>query len=406
MARQHATPVLLTTDGSFPLAPLSLLGGEQAVSEAQIQSLIHQHPRCLPIAEIDPMFTNPVPVCTELNTTAGPIDNFMVTPTGLPVLVECKLWRNPEGRREVVGQILDYAKELTRWSSADVQREVGRRTQRSGNAVLELVRAAGHEVDEVDFNDALTANLRKGRFLLLIVGDGIREGVEAITEYLQRHAGLHFSLGLVELSLYALPNGDSVVLPRVLAKTLVVRREVVAAPDGYLVADADTEALGDRTSAPADPYVEPRLSFLRDLVSRLKFSDPEQPVPTPTPKGYLFVYMPAPKSTCWINVSVRHDQIGLWLVSNRDSIGDKALQRVLEEWSVIQPEVDGQAELKLWRGDASRKWVAEDVPASPFGSPEERNHALNWFCERLNTWVSLFRPRIRSAVADIEREGA
>ena len=30
------------------------------------------------------------------------------------MLIECKLWRNPEARREVVGQILDYAKVLTR----------------------------------------------------------------------------------------------------------------------------------------------------------------------------------------------------------------------------------------------------------------------------------------------------
>ena len=80
------------------------------MSEAYIQALVHEHPACLPIAEIDAMFSGPVPICTELNTPAGPIDNFMVTSSGLPVLVECKLWRNPEGRREVVGQILDYAR--------------------------------------------------------------------------------------------------------------------------------------------------------------------------------------------------------------------------------------------------------------------------------------------------------
>ena len=142
-----------------------------------------------------------MPICTELNTPAGPIDNFMVTPSGLPVLVECKLWRNPEARREVVSQILDYAKELSRWSSSE-------------------------------FNDALTANLRRGRFLLLIVGDGIREGVEAIAEYLQLHAGLHFSLGLVELPIYVMPNGDRLVAPRALARTALVTRNVVAVPDG------------------------------------------------------------------------------------------------------------------------------------------------------------------------------
>ena len=153
------------------------------------------------------MFSGPVPICTELNTPAGPIDNFMVTPSGLPVLVECKLWRNPEARREVVSQILDYAKELSRWSSSDVQREVSHRLKRDGNPLLDMVRAVDREVDEQQFNDALTANLRRGRFLLLIVGDGIREGVEAIAEYLQLHAGLHFSLGLVELPTYVMPNG-------------------------------------------------------------------------------------------------------------------------------------------------------------------------------------------------------
>ena len=193
MDRQHCIPHLLTsgTEGVVPLKPVS-----EPVNEAYIQKLVHQHPACLPIGEIDAMFSGAVPICTELNTPAGAIDIFMVTPSGLPVLVECKLWRNPEARREVVSQILDYAKELTRWSSSDVQREVSRRLKRDGNPLLEKVREIDPEVDEIKFNDALTANLRRGRFLLLIVGDGIREGVEAIAEYLHVHAGLHFSLDL------------------------------------------------------------------------------------------------------------------------------------------------------------------------------------------------------------------
>ena len=44
--------------------------------------------------------------------------------------------------------------------------------------MLDMVKAVDSNVDEKQFNDALTANLRRGRFLLLIVGDGIREGVE------------------------------------------------------------------------------------------------------------------------------------------------------------------------------------------------------------------------------------
>jgi hypothetical protein len=51
--------------------------------------------------------------------------------------------------------------------------------------------------------------------LLLIVGDGIREGVEGIAEYLQAHAGLHFSPGLVEQPTYVMPDGGRLVVPRV-----------------------------------------------------------------------------------------------------------------------------------------------------------------------------------------------
>jgi hypothetical protein len=61
------------------------------VSEADIQALVHEHPTVLPISEIDPAFIGPVPICRELVTPAGNIDNFMVTPSGLPVIVECKL---------------------------------------------------------------------------------------------------------------------------------------------------------------------------------------------------------------------------------------------------------------------------------------------------------------------------
>lgn len=126
MSRQHATPVHLADGASRAVKPTSFLAGENAISEAEIQHLVHMHPSMLPIREIDPMFADPIAICRELVTPTGNIDNLLITASGLPVLVECKLWRNPQARREVVGQILDYAKELSRWSSADLQREVSK----------------------------------------------------------------------------------------------------------------------------------------------------------------------------------------------------------------------------------------------------------------------------------------
>src|SRR5262249_27918967 len=314
MERQHSVPVLLSSSGAQPLKPIAERGGGDGMSESFIQALVQEHPECLPIAEIDAMFSGAVPICTELGTPAGPIDNFLVTPSGLPVLVECKLWRNPEARREVVSQILDYAKELSRWSASDVQREVSNRLKRDGNPLLDMMRAIDPAVDEQRFNDALTANLRRGRFLLLIVGDGIREGVEAIAEYLQFHAGLHFSLGLVELPIYVMPDGDRLITPRVLARTALVTRNVVAVPDGYTleeaedptsVAEIDPErtALGDQSQRFWTEFVE----------KHLKLDDPEQPKPKPARLGYISLSLPA--RTSWLTVyrGFRPDRVGVFL---------------------------------------------------------------------------------------------
>ena len=52
------------------------------------------------------------------------MDALYINPLGRLILAEFKLWRNPQARREVIGQILDYTKELASWNYEDLQREV------------------------------------------------------------------------------------------------------------------------------------------------------------------------------------------------------------------------------------------------------------------------------------------
>jgi hypothetical protein len=60
----------------------------------------------------------------ELPTPAGYADNLYITETGNLALAECKLWRNPEARREVITQIIDYAHTLANWSYDELERAV------------------------------------------------------------------------------------------------------------------------------------------------------------------------------------------------------------------------------------------------------------------------------------------
>ena len=112
-------PGIVLTDPAAPsgasdlaLRPVSLASGGR--SEAWLRDFLLAHPSVLPTAAIDPAYADPIPVCRELRTPAGPLDCLFATRFGGLVVVECKLWRNPQARREVVGQILDYAKETRR----------------------------------------------------------------------------------------------------------------------------------------------------------------------------------------------------------------------------------------------------------------------------------------------------
>jgi hypothetical protein len=221
-----------------------------AYDEAWLQRLIMNHPSLLPIDQIEPAFANLVPICIELQTPSGFVDNLFVTPSGNLALVECKLWRNPEARREVIGQIIDYAKDLSTWTYEKLHEAISHTTlfdESSGGKTRSLYEAvsANCETDEASFIDALSRNLRRGRFLLLIVGDGIREGIEGMTEFLQQYAGLHFTLALVELALFELPTGGYIAQPRVLVKTTNIDRGIVTV--------ADEGRITIRPTAPAGP---------------------------------------------------------------------------------------------------------------------------------------------------------
>jgi hypothetical protein len=211
-------------------------------------------------------------------------------------------------------------------------------------------------------HDALTANLRRGRFLLLIVGDGIREGVEAIAEYLQAHAGLHFSLGLVEMPIYEMPNGDRLVAPRVLARTVLITRNVVAVPPG-------TE-LEEEKEEEEDPGADELHQFWSDFLKVLKLDDPEQPKAKPTSGTNIRFSLPAP--TSWLSVyRMQNGQVGVFLSSTKNTPGRYAMQAIADDFDAIKDQLGGS--VRLDRGLYITDWIQagpmdqQGFPGSPSG---------------------------------------
>ena len=237
MAKQHTVPLILTGKpenlNTQLLEPVNFglrtsQGEQKLYDEGWIQNLIHYNPSMLPVRELEPAFFPLYAVCRELKTPAGYLDNLFVSENGSLTLVECKLWRNPEARREVVGQALDYAKEFAGWQYEDLANAIQETTGISGNHLFDTVAKQVEDLDEANFVDAVSRNLSRGRFLILIVGDGIREGVENISNFLQKHAGLDFTFGLVELGVFKIPASEQYIIqPRILARTYTIERSVI-----------------------------------------------------------------------------------------------------------------------------------------------------------------------------------
>ena len=230
---------------------------DRAFTESFIQDLVFRHPDLLPAAELDETKSPLVPIGREVATDVGPIDALYVSPSGGITVVEAKLWRNPESRREVVGQIIDYAQNLSNWSYERLDQTC---LQASGSSLWELVSTQEEERSpeaEAAFVDGVSKNLREGRFLLLIVGDGIREEVERMASYVQSSPQLQFHLARVELRIFESTTGDMrVVVPSVIARTAEVTRAVVT------VEVAEEASVAVSVSVPKDdaPRTRQRLS--------------------------------------------------------------------------------------------------------------------------------------------------
>ena len=288
--------VLIEKSGKVERAQRVFLGEVKDKDEAWLRDTLFNNPEIIPIDDIDTAFGPLVPLCTELRTDTGPIDAVFINEHGRLTIVECKLWKNPQSRREVVAQTLHYVSALANWSYADLQRQVSAALDQRGNIPFEVVRErTSTNLAERKFVDAVSRSLREGRFLVLIAGDGIREGVQSLTDLVNRSATKAFSLGLVEVALYRLGNDRFIVQPRVLAETKIIeRRMTIVDMDGAArpfvvedVAEEEEALLGERKSSGKREH----LRAWWQPILRMKFDDPEQePAVLDPDQQYRFEY--------------------------------------------------------------------------------------------------------------------
>ena len=385
----------LTARTTWRHIPVGPAGSESGIDEGRLQEVLFQHADILPLSEIDPAYASPVPVCTELGTRAGSADALYLTPAGRIILAEFKLWRNPGARREVIGQILDYARVLAAWNYDDLEREVRNRTKRSP---FEIVSAACRDVQEHVFVDNVARRLKRGEFLLLIVGDGIREGVEDIVSYVQEHSGLRFNLALVEAAVFRRAESDGLIIqPRVLARTELLPRTVLVRRT--ILEETDDDPIEEHEPSPIQDENE---RFWRAVFQDFAFDDPEPEAPQLSEDPSVYVLVEGSGFGGW-GIS-----FGAFLNRNQSGIGTYLTWRkgFPECGRIFNEIVDAVSHDEELGGtlDGWAQWSnSKGQPRLGFsrstefvdGKIRDFDEAVEWMREHFNRLVSALHPECR-----------
>jgi hypothetical protein len=200
----------------------------QFAAEDQFQELLSRFPELLVGDQIDPQ--NPrrwVLVKREQSITTNEagasqwsIDHLFLDQDGVPTLVEVKRQTDSRIRREVVGQMLDYAANCAAyWSIGMLQAGLSKTCEAIDRSVDEvLAELIGLEQTTNAFWERVKTNLQAGRIRLLFVADSIPIELRRIVEFLNRQMDPAEVLA-IELRQFASESGLRTIVPMVIGQT-------------------------------------------------------------------------------------------------------------------------------------------------------------------------------------------
>lgn len=137
----------------------------------------------------------------ELPTSAGPIDICVVSPSGAITVVECKLKKNSEPRRMVIGQVIDYASALRSDGFASFRQNW---ISRDGDELDQIVEDGELEI--------LERNIASGTIHLCLAVDQIDEDLIRLIKYLYLISNDEISVSALQLS-YAKHGNLEILIP-------------------------------------------------------------------------------------------------------------------------------------------------------------------------------------------------
>ena len=189
-------------------------------NEDLFQSLIEKHPEILAGEQINP--DNPrkwVLISREMGVSLddgrGRLDHLYIDQDGIPTFLEVKRGTDTRIRREVVGQMLDYAANgIQFWPIKDIRDAYERNVIDGESTTLSDIGIA----DEDAFWQNVDMNLRNGKVRLLFVADIIPTSLQAIIEFLNKQMRDTEVYGL-EIKQFVGKDGLKTLVPTLVGRT-------------------------------------------------------------------------------------------------------------------------------------------------------------------------------------------
>jgi hypothetical protein len=176
------------------------------------------------------------------------VDHLFLDREGVPTIVEVKRSSDTRLRREVVGQMLDYAANATSyWRAERLRAQFDARCEEAGLIPDEVLAETLHVAEPDGFWAQVNTNLAASRLRLVFVGDVIPPELRRVVEYLNQEMSSTEVLA-VEVKQYVESGGE--------------RRTLVSKTIGQ------TEAARQAKSAPRDRRAWDEAAILDDLETR------------------------------------------------------------------------------------------------------------------------------------------
>jgi len=191
-------------------------------SEDDLQALVASHPELLGVTDASEILLvrrEQAVSDSEDGSARWSLDHLFVTRDAVPVLVEVKRASDTRIRREVVGQMMDYAANgVAYWPIEQIRASFEREYEEQGiDPAIQISQFLGEDTDEESFWEQVEANLRAGRIRMLFVADQIPSELARIVEFLNEHMGPEVLA--VEIQPYQGGDGLRTLVPRLIGNT-------------------------------------------------------------------------------------------------------------------------------------------------------------------------------------------